>query len=391
MDVPLRPHRYCVGCVNVGHFASTLLYNMRLCESGCACLIIDRYINSEVIRPFCGGLGLLVLIFVGYSATIQLNLAAQGQMGIWSALKLIFLNALITLEVLMPSALFFSVLSAISRMYKDSEMNAFFAAGVSRHRILESVFKLSVLVALITGFISIEGRPWAYREVYRLEAEAIAEFDLKKMATGEFVSMGSDYIFIAEDIDLEKGLHKDVFLHKFHRKAKRTEIIVAEEASLPALNPGAALTAEFLNGYHYLLDRKKSQDVTMRFKRLTIYLQNEEAHSSYRRKAETTGALGISSDPKDVAEFQWRLSTPLATILLAMIAVPLGKSEPRESRFRSFFVAIGVYVGVFSLTSITRTFIEQERLPAFPGLWMAYGCIAVVLLFLIRQPKLSPR
>ncbi|MCZ6831070.1 MAG: LPS export ABC transporter permease LptF [Gammaproteobacteria bacterium] len=355
-------------------------------------MIIDRYISTEVIRPFCGGLGLLVLIFVGYTATIQLNLAAQGQLGIGSALKLILLNTLVTLEVLMPSALFFSVLAAISRLYRDSEMNAFFAAGVSHHRILESVFKLSVLVALITGFISIEGRPWAYREVYRLEAEALAEFDLKKMATGEFVSLGSsDFIFIAEDIDLAKGLHKDVFLHKHHRKQKRTEIIVAEEASLPALNPGESLTAEFLNGYHYFLDRRKSQDITMRFKRLTIQLQNNEAHSTYRRKAETTGALGISAEPKDIAEFQWRLSTPLATILLAMLAVPLGKSEPRESRFRSFFIAIAVYVGVFSLTSVTRTFIEQGRIPPFPGLWLAYAGIAVVLLLLIRQPRLQPK
>jgi lipopolysaccharide export system permease protein len=354
-------------------------------------LIIDRYISSEIIRPFCGGLGLLVLIFIGYSATVQLNLAAQGQMGIESALQLILLNTLITLEVLMPSALFFSVLSAISRMYRDSEMNSFFAAGVSRHRILESVFKLSLLVALITGFISIEGRPWAYREVYRLEAEAIAEFDLKKMATGEFVSMGSNYVFIAEGLDLAQGLHKNVFLHKRHRQQGRTEIIVAEEAALPALNPGEALTAEFLNGYHYLLDQRSSQDITMRFKRLTIHLQNDEVHSSYRRKAETTTALGISSNPKDIAEYQWRLSTPLATVLLAMIAVPLGKSEPRESRFRSFFIAIAMYVGLFTITGITRTFIEQERLPSFPGLWSAYGCIALVLLFLLRQPRLQPK
>ena len=368
------------------------MYNVRLQPQGSNALIIDRYISSEVIRPFCGGLGLLVLIFVGYSATIQLNLAAQGQMGIWSALKLIMLNTLVTLEVLMPSALFFSVLAAISRMHRDSEMHAFYAAGVSRHRILESVFKLSVLVALVTGFISIEGRPWAYREVYRLEAEALAEFDLKKMATGEFVNMGSsDFIFIAEDIDIVNGLHKDVFLHKFHPKLKRTEIIVAEEASLPALNPGESLTAEFRNGYHYLLDRRRSQDVTMRFKRLTIHLQNDEAHSTYRRKAETTGHLGISDEPKDIAEFQWRLSTPLATILLALLAVPLGRSEPRESRFRSFFIALAVYVGLFSLASVTRTFIEQGLMPSFPGLWLAYGCFAVVLLFLLRQPRLKAK
>ncbi len=351
-------------------------------------MIIDRYISSEVLRPFIGGLGLLVLVFVGYSATLQLNLAAQGQMPLSSAFKLIALNTLITLEILMPSALFFSVLAAISRMYRDAEMTIFFASGVSRLRIIESVFKLAVVVAGITGYISIEGRPWAYREVYRLEAEALAEFDLKKMATGEFVNMGkSDYIFIADDVDIERGMHKNVFLHKKHRAEGRTEIIVAREASLPALNPDAALNAHFYDGYHYLLDQRKSQDVTMRFGQLTINLENSEAAQSYRRKAETTSQLGQSGEPKDIAEFQWRISTPLATLLLALMAVPLGKSEPRESRFRSFFVAIAVYVGIFGATSVTRTFVEQGRIGAFPGIWIAYVGVFIALLWLLRQPR----
>ncbi len=360
--------------------------------AGSKSLIIDRYISSEIFRPFVTGLGLLALVFVGYSATLQLNLAAQGQLDLATALKLIGLNTLITLEILMPSALFFSVLAAISRMYRDSEITVLFAAGVSRTRILESVFKLSVLVAVVTGIISIEGRPWAYREVYRLEAEAVAEFDLKKMATGEFVNMGkSDYIFIADDIDLAKGLHKNVFLHKQHRKNKRTEIIVARRASLPALNPGESLTAEFYDGYHYLLDQRESQDVTMRFGQLTIKLENDEAHSNYRRKAETTGQLRLSGQPKDIAEFQWRLSTPLATLLLALIAVPLGKSEPRESRFRNFFVAIAAYVGLFGLVGVTRVFMEQGRIGAFPGLWSAYAVIFIILLLILCQPKARPR
>ncbi len=87
--------------------------------------------------------------------------------------------------------------------------------------------------------ISVLGRPWAFRTSYALESQAAAKFDLKKMATGEFVNMsGSDYIFIASDLDLEQGLHKGVFLQKKYEKAGRTEIIVAEAAELPVLNPG---------------------------------------------------------------------------------------------------------------------------------------------------------
>jgi lipopolysaccharide export system permease protein len=363
------------------------MYNSRQPDKEPFRLIIDRHLSWEILRPFATGLGLLILIFIGFSAARQLTAAAEGQLDMLTAFKLIGLNTLITLEILLPSALFFSVLAAIGRLYRDSEMTAFYAAGVSRTRILEAVFKLALVIALITGFISVQGRPWAFRTSYALESKAEAEFDLKKMATGEFVNMdGSDYIFIAKGIDLEQGLHKDVFLQKTHKRQGRSEIIVAEFASLPSLNPGQAMQAQFYNGYNYLLDTREKRDVTLAFKEMIVRLPNEEALERYRRKAETTLTLSQSSEPKDIAEFQWRITTPLATILLALIAVPLARSAPRESRFRNFFIALGVYVALFSMTSVLRTWIEQEKLGAMPGLWTAYLIEGLLLAILVSQP-----
>jgi lipopolysaccharide export system permease protein len=355
-------------------------------------LIIDRHISWEIMRPFATGLGLLVLIFIGFSAARQLSLAAEGQLDMLTAFKLIGLNTLITLEILLPSAFFFSVLSAIGRLYKDSEMNALYAAGVSRARILEAVFKLSLVIALLTGVLSLQGRPWAFRTSYALEAAAAAQFDLKKMATGEFVNMGgSDYVFIAKDIDVELGLHRGVFLQKNHQNGARSEIIVAESAALPTLNPGQAMQAKFYNGYNYLLDNRKRQDLTLSFKELEVRLPNEEARERYRRKAETTVNLAASDEPKDIAEYQWRVTTPLATVLLGLMAVPLARSAPRESRFRNFLIALLVYITMFSLISILRTWVEQETLGALPGLWSAYVIQAALLVLLVTQPRLKRR
>ncbi|MEM0955284.1 MAG: LPS export ABC transporter permease LptF [Pseudomonadota bacterium] len=355
-------------------------------------MIIDRYISREILKPFASGLGLLVLVFIGYSAALQLNLAAQGKLDMLTAFKLVGLNTLITLEVLLPSALFFSVLAAVGRLYRDAEMNALYAAGISRLRILEAVFKLTIVVALITGIISTAGRPWAYRESYRLEAEAAARFDLKQMASGEFVVIeGSDYTFIAQDLDLERGLHKNVFLQKNHRDRARTEVIVAETAALPSLNPTRAQIAEFHNGHNYLLDKKARNDVTLKFNRMVVKLANEEAQERYRRKAETTLTLAQSQDSKDIAEYQWRITTPVATLLLALIAVPLGRTAPRESRFRSFFIALAIYIGLLSVTAVLRTGIEQETIPRFPGMWSAHAVTALLLAILMYPPRLRRR
>lgn len=355
-------------------------------------MIIDRHISLEILRPFVMGLGLLVLVFIGYSAAEQLSAAAAGQLPMQTAFKLIGLNTLITLEILLPSAFFFSVLAAIGRLYRDSEMNALYAAGVSRARIIEAVLKLALVVALITGLISLQGRPWAFRTSYDLESKAAAKFDLKKMATGEFVNMsGSDYIFIASDLDLEEGIHKGVFLQKDHDKHARSEIIVAEAAALPVLNPGQAMQAEFFNGHHYLLDKKQGRDVSLDFEHLIIRLDNQEAQERYRRKAETTANLAQSSDPKDIAEFQWRVTTPLATLLLALMAVPLARSAPRESRLRNVLIAVAIYIGLFAMTSVVRTAIEQDRIGSLPGLWGAYAFQALLLVVLVSQPWMKRR
>jgi lipopolysaccharide export system permease protein len=355
-------------------------------------LIIDRHLSFEILRPFVTGLGLLVLVFIGFSAARQLSAAAAGQLDMLTAFQLVGLNTLITMEILLPSAFFFSVLSSIGRLYRDSEMSALYSAGVSRARILEAVLKLALAVALITGFISILGRPWAYRTSYALEAQAAAEFDLQQMAAGEFVNMdGSDYIFIAKDLDLEQGLHKGVFLQKNHLQDNRSEVIVAESASLPTLNPGQAMQAIFYNGYHYLLDTSERRDITVEFKQLIIKLANEEARERYRRKAETTVNLASSTDPKDIAEYQWRITTPLATVLLALIAVPLARTAPRQSRLRNTIIALMVYIAVFSMLSVLRTWVEQEKLGAVPGLWTAYAVEALLLLLLTTQPWLQRR
>ena len=98
-----------------------------------------------------------------------------------------------------------------------------------------------------------------------------------------------------------------------------------------------------------------------------------------------------STDPKDIAEYQWRITTPLATILLALIAVPLARSAPRESRFRNVAIALLAYITLFAMVSVLRTFIEQGKLGAIPGLWTAYAIQAALLAMLVSPPRLKRR
>ena len=109
------------------------------------------------------GIMLLVIVFTGYTFAVKLSEAANGVIPLSVVARLIGLKSVITLEVLLPTALYLSIIAALSRLHRDSEMAAINAAGVGEPRILRSVIILSVLIAVSVGARSLLARPGAGR------------------------------------------------------------------------------------------------------------------------------------------------------------------------------------------------------------------------------------
>ena len=68
--------------------------------------------------------------------------------------------------------------------------------------------------------------------------------------------------------------------------------------------------------------------------------------------------LSRSTAPEHVAERQWRLSVPIATVLLALLAVPLARSRPREGRYGR--IAIGMLVFIIYFNAECNTIIHRN-------------------------------
>lgn len=335
------------------------------------------------------GITLLVVVFTGYSLAIKLSEAAQGEIPVSIVAKLIGLNSLIAMEVLLPTALYLSIIAALSRLYRDSEMTVMNSAGYSEGRVIRTVLILTLVIAALVGAISLFARPWAYRQTYQIEADARTEFDIRKIEPGHFIEMqDARYVLFARDVDKEQGILNEIFVQTDSgRNNNRVHVIYARQAFIPPASPGVARNFEFRDGYSYLLDATGRKDTTLKFKQMIIPIPGIEKDTSYRRKAESTRNLSRSDATKDIAEYQWRLSTPLATLALALLAVPLSRSAPRQSRHSSFIVAIAVYTGLFILTSVARNWVADGNIPAVPGIWWVYALPLLLFVVLILLPK----
>jgi lipopolysaccharide export system permease protein len=354
-------------------------------------VIIERYIIREILKPLLIGVSLLVLIFAGYTSAVFLSDAASGAMQPQLIAYVILLNTVIALGVLLPTALYFSIVFGLGRMHRDSEMVALTGSGVSELRVLGAVFRLALVVALIVGFLSVYGRPWAFRLSYELEAGAMAELDIEKLQTGRFIELEhSDYVLYAEGVDRNNKRLRGVYLQS-DRGNTSSRVIQAEALYLAEAGEGVLRPVEFENGYAYLLDRFGQKDQILKFGTLQLYFSSGPPPVSYKRRAEKTLKLAESGKPKEIAEFQWRLSTPLTTILLALLAVPLSRMPARQGRHSKVILAIIVYALLFNLAGVARNWVEQERVGPFPGIWWVYVVPLIVLVILLMQPVRAMR
>jgi len=351
-------------------------------------MIIDRYIMREIIKPTLAVCGILVFIFGCYMATRFLADALVGQLPGTTVIVLILLRIAIALEVLLPTTLYLSVVVALGRLYKDSEMTALSACGVSMGRILRPVFVTAVMIGIIVAGLSLFIRPWAYDKYYRLKAHAEANFDLRRMNDGTFYETESGArVIYAEKVDQQRDEARRVFIRT--QRDDALQVIFAGKANQSTDPVSGKQIVVFTDGTLYEFSRMGEAGRVVQFEQSAIPIEaKNELRLKYRVKSVSTGTLARSDDSQEIAEFQWRLSTPLATVLLAMLGVPLSRSSPRRGKYAKVTTAVVIFAVYYNLSALTKKWVEKGILDTIPGIWWMQLLLAGLLLVLLWPPPL---
>jgi lipopolysaccharide export system permease protein len=331
--------------------------------------LIDRYIAREIMLPFTVVILILVGLFASFSSARLLAGAITETLGLAALLKLVFLKTVIALEVLIPIALYISVIIGLGRLNKDHELNVMRASGISGKRIVLVVLVVAIPIGVISGILSAYVRPWAYGESYLLDAQAEADLNTNRFQAGRFY--GSEktgrVIYVRSKDDTDKQMHN---IFHFIKKPESSEIVIAKQAKQiqPTENeprPNILLS----EGMVYRLANAVDIDDKIQFEKMTYFIDNDYV-MNYRRKAAATRTLWESDQPRDIAELQWRISRPLGAILLALIAVTFIRSTPRQDKTeRTYLLAALVFAAYYNFSGLAKTWVEQGVVGSIPGVW----------------------
>ncbi|MDJ0720764.1 MAG: LPS export ABC transporter permease LptF [Desulfobacterales bacterium] len=348
-------------------------------------MIIRRYIISEITKPAANILLLMVAIFASYTAIVYLTDAVGGLMTPAQVGILIGLRVGMALEILLPVTLYLSVMIALGRLYKDSEMTALAACGLGTGGVVLPVLMLSLPVALIAGGASLYIRSAAYTQIYKLRAQARADFSIGQLESQRFLEIADGrYTFFSEKIDQDRKVAYKVFLRE--KKDDAWAVIQAQEMTDGGRNNLGYPVLTLRNGHLVEFPSSGKGTSIIRFEKAHYPIQSDAGKSGrYRRKAATTAHLLQSDSLEDVAELQWRLSTPLSTLLLALLGVPLSRTNPRRGKYAKLGTALIIFAVYYQLFTIAKTNVENGNVDPLIGIWWVPALLLALTLAMLRK------
>jgi lipopolysaccharide export system permease protein len=345
---------------------------------------VQRYVLREVVQTWLAVTGVLVAILVSNQLSRVLGQAADNQYGRAVVFDLIALGAIMNLSVIVPVGLLLAVVLTLGRMYHDSEMAALQACGFGPARLLAPLFCFALVIALGLGWLAFEQVPRADSQVQLLRQSAIKEAQFGQLDAGRFRAFsGGDAVFYAERVDQEGVLH-NVFVQR--ESAGRIEVALADTATYSKTSSGAMHLVTLYNGRRYEGVPGQEDFRVTEFREHGIPIATpEDVRGPLDPDTKPTRLMWGSSDPSDIAQLQFRASTPLMALVLTLVAVPLSKLRPRQGRYTRVGFAIVVYYVYSSLLSAAKIWIEKGELTPAIGVWWVHAAALALGLYLVMR------
>ncbi|MBI5078851.1 LptF/LptG family permease, partial [Candidatus Saganbacteria bacterium] len=301
---------------------------------------IDRYIFKELLEPFLFGLGAFTAILASSMILFELVRAVVLHgMPLTAALQIFIYRLPGIVVYIFPMATLLAALLAFSRLSHDSEIIAFKASGISLFRLVVPALALGLIASVANLTFSEIVVPESNKAAKNLLLETSARRQprlQKNVFVPELEQGALVRIFYAETM---KGqTMRGVIVQEFTR-GKLSQIINAEEAAWERQknqwlfkNGTIYLIAE--TGEYKHLIKFKEQYVTIKYTPADFYVgdRNPDEMSIQQLRAFISLKEKMGVDVVDFnIQLNMKMAIPFASLVFALLGVPLGISPRRTS------------------------------------------------------------
>jgi lipopolysaccharide export system permease protein len=348
-------------------------------------MIIQRFLMRELAQSVL--IVMLVLLFFVMSNMLirTLNVAAAESIVNTMVLNIIGTALPKYVGMLLPIALFVSILIVYGKLFSDNELLICFASGLRWRDLLIITLIPSTVIFIIVLVLSLWVMPSMSVHQTYLTQQAVNTNDFSLIKPGRFASLDDDnqVIYVGETSSNSQTV-SDLFIFEWKDHDELPQIVVAPEG-FQEITPTGERFFHLKNGHLYRIAplRKDAQHVV--FEQYGIKIQKRSTVVRPTLDGVPTSSLWSSEDKSDISELQWRFVLPLSAYVLACMAVSVCSVKPRQGRYAKIFPGILMFIGYFNLITLSRSWIEKGWLSPMIGLWWVPGVFLVLALLQLAK------
>jgi len=354
-------------------------------------LIIYRYLAREVLMTTMAVAGIVLAIALGWRFSGYLSDAARGVLTKEVLFVIMAYRLPGFLELIIPVSFFLSIMLAYGRLYVDSEMIVLEACGMSPSRLLVITLTLGSVVTGITAMLTLWVKPAAEARVELLfnDQRNLTEYDT--LAPGRFQSLrNGERVTYTKELS-GQGRLSEVFINEY----KTTNFFGPKDVSTVVAASGTQRVDEHGNrflvlndGLRYSGEPGRPGYQVIEYEEYGQLIERKEVRKrAPRRSAIPTRDLIGAEGIRERAELNWRIGIILMVPVIAVMAVPLSRVNPRQGRFTRLVPGMFLCFLYVILLSTGRGALEKKQVPIEMGLWWVHAgfLLLVVVMFNWRR------
>lgn len=354
--------------------------------------ILDRYIVREVFRHALLGIAVFTFVFFVPQLVRLMELFVRHTGSGSQILELFLCIFPGVLTFTLPMAVLIGVLLGLGRMSADSEIIALTALGIGRRRILLPVGVIALAGAGVTLCMTLWLGPIAWHKYRTLETDLVASQISFAVQPRVFDERFPKLVLYVNDVSASGTQWHGVFLAEAGRE-NGSQLTLAENAIVIAEPKEGKLELHLKGGTTHEFSREDPDRYSV-----TAFGQsdwpievNGLVSAQPRQVSNTERSLRELVNTRDDSwrearvELHRRLAFPVACLVFALVAVPLGAQPRRGGRAAGSLLAVIIIATYYLLTVIGAGLARQGEVSPSVGIWGANILLAILGLALLPR------
>ncbi|HQS32752.1 MAG: LPS export ABC transporter permease LptF [Polaromonas sp. 39-63-203] len=348
-------------------------------------MLFQSSIRKELARSFGATLVVLVTIVMTIVLIRTLGLASSGFISPQDVMLFMAYSALGRLPTILTLSLFIALVSALSRMYRDSEMVVWFTSGQGLTGFLRPMYRFAWPILLVIGLMALFVWPWSNQRTKDMQTRFEQRGDLARVAPGQFMesSSGNRVFFI----DREKAAAQtsnDVFISS--NDNGKSAVTTARSGRVETRGDTRFLILE--GGQRLESESGQNGIKISEFEEYGTQAGDSDPVSEGTPEAKLLSTRDLLKAPtrSNQSELSWRFGLALAAVNIVVLALALSSVNPRGGRSGNLIFVLLAFVVYNNLLNFGQGWISMGLIGFGNLLVLLHGGVFVLAMaWLIKR------